>query len=196
MIILRDYQNKAIKELVEKSVVLLNISGNKKLVFKAPTGSGKTVMAAEFLKQLQEVERKIKDMLYELTSTIQSTVSLFAPLIAGVTLSITTLISAILSSVQTQISGETMTELSPTFSGMSETFAAENVHPEYFVLVIGIYLIELVILLTRFTNGINEGDDKATYMYSLGKTLPLTIVVFSVTIIVGQWFFSQLIPTL
>ncbi|HIH29491.1 MAG TPA: hypothetical protein HA260_06785, partial [Thermoplasmata archaeon] len=57
-------------------------------------------------------------------------------------------------------------------------------------------LIELVILLTRFTNGLNEGDDTASFMYSLGKTMPVSIIVFSLTVIVGQYFFSQLIsPT-
>jgi hypothetical protein len=61
------------------------------------------------------------------------------------------------------------------------------------VLVIGIYLVELVFLLTRFTNGIDEGDDKATYMYSLGKIMPMSIIVFSLTIIIGQFFFSQIV---
>lgn len=47
------YQNKAVDELVEKVVRLLNTSGQrKKLVFKAPTGSGKTVMASEMLSRL------------------------------------------------------------------------------------------------------------------------------------------------
>jgi len=49
---LKIYQENAIKELLEKAKRLLNLGGGKKLVFKAPTGSGKTVMVAEFLKQL------------------------------------------------------------------------------------------------------------------------------------------------
>lgn len=48
---LKTYQEIAIKELLEKSKKLLPHSG-KKLVFKSPTGSGKTVMMAEFLKRL------------------------------------------------------------------------------------------------------------------------------------------------
>lgn len=47
------YQNRAVDELVEKVVKLLNTSGRrKKIVFKAPTGSGKTVMASEMLSRL------------------------------------------------------------------------------------------------------------------------------------------------
>ena len=41
----KDYQTKAVNELVEKTISLLRCSGDrKKLVFKAPTGAGKTTV--------------------------------------------------------------------------------------------------------------------------------------------------------
>jgi type III restriction enzyme len=49
---LKIYQENAIDELLTKVKRLLSYSGSKKLVFKSPTGSGKTIMMAEFLKQL------------------------------------------------------------------------------------------------------------------------------------------------
>ncbi|KKS54350.1 MAG: DNA/RNA helicase, superfamily II [Candidatus Gottesmanbacteria bacterium GW2011_GWA1_42_26] len=49
---LKDYQHTAIKKLLTRSKELLAQSGEKKVIFKAPTGSGKTIMMAEFLKQL------------------------------------------------------------------------------------------------------------------------------------------------
>ena len=53
MIKVIEYQQKAVRELVEKTVELLDSQGSrKKLVFKAPTGSGKTVMASEMLDRL------------------------------------------------------------------------------------------------------------------------------------------------
>jgi type III restriction enzyme len=51
---LREYQEIAVKELKEKANKLLELSGSKTIVFEAPTGSGKTVMMAEFLKNLVE----------------------------------------------------------------------------------------------------------------------------------------------
>jgi type III restriction enzyme len=53
---LKIYQENAINELLGKSKHLLGYSDHKKLVFKAPTGSGKTIMMAEFLKQLVDDE--------------------------------------------------------------------------------------------------------------------------------------------
>ena len=52
MIILKNYQKTAIQELLEDSKKLLKRSGSGKLTFKSPTGSGKTIIVAEFLKRL------------------------------------------------------------------------------------------------------------------------------------------------
>ncbi len=56
---LKDYQNTAIKKLLLRCKELLAQSGEKKVIFKAPTGSGKTIMTAEFLKQLID-DKEIK----------------------------------------------------------------------------------------------------------------------------------------
>lgn len=49
------YQQKAVNDLVNKTIDLLSLHGNlHTLVFKSPTGSGKTVMASEMLTRLTE----------------------------------------------------------------------------------------------------------------------------------------------
>ena len=53
MIELKDYQREAINKLKVEVIDLLNLSDSRqKLVFKAPTGSGKTVMASALLDEL------------------------------------------------------------------------------------------------------------------------------------------------
>ena len=54
--ILKEYQQRGVDELVIKTNKLISLSGNKKLVFQSPTGSGKTIMMAEFLKRLADKE--------------------------------------------------------------------------------------------------------------------------------------------
>ena len=52
MIEIKDYQEKAILKLKEQINELLNRESRETLVFKSPTGSGKTLMVAEFIKRL------------------------------------------------------------------------------------------------------------------------------------------------
>ena len=53
MIELRDYQKKAVRELKQKMIDMLNDSEDRqKLIFKAPTGAGKTVMVSTLLDEL------------------------------------------------------------------------------------------------------------------------------------------------
>ena len=59
---LKIYQENAIEELLEDSKKLLERPEPQKMIFKAPTGSGKTIMMAEFLKQLVE-DREIREPL-------------------------------------------------------------------------------------------------------------------------------------
>ena len=52
---LKEYQEQAVEQLVDASIRLLKNTATKKLlVFQAPTGSGKTVMTAMFIKDLIE----------------------------------------------------------------------------------------------------------------------------------------------
>ncbi|MDE6351980.1 MAG: DEAD/DEAH box helicase family protein [Muribaculaceae bacterium] len=49
------YQQKAVDELVNKTIDLLSLRGNRHtLIFKSPTGSGKTVMVSEMLMRLNQ----------------------------------------------------------------------------------------------------------------------------------------------
>src|SRR4030042_2229095 len=52
MIVFRPYQDTAVANLYTKATALLQKANNKVLVFRAPTGSGKTIMMAEFLRKL------------------------------------------------------------------------------------------------------------------------------------------------
>ncbi len=57
MITLRDYQDKAVGNLLTKFSNLVQSSENEVCVLKAPTGSGKTIICAEFLKRLVKEDK-------------------------------------------------------------------------------------------------------------------------------------------
>ena len=60
------YQQKYVRKLVDETIDLLRLSGHRKtLIFKAPTGSGKTVMASQMLADLTEELQSRGDSPYQ-----------------------------------------------------------------------------------------------------------------------------------
>ena len=51
MLILKEYQERAVKNLMFRFDNLLRTSENEICVLQAPTGSGKTIICADFLKR-------------------------------------------------------------------------------------------------------------------------------------------------
>lgn len=168
-----------------RAIMHLFIEGIKK---SHKSASISIIKLADHLKELQEVEKRIKETLGSLTATLRSTAAFFAPLIAGVTLAITKVVTLLIN----RLNNNSIVAKSSMFN----VFSIENIQPEYFILVIGIYIIELVILLTRFTNGIDEGDDRAEYMYNLGRTLPIAVATLTITVILSQMFFSKILAVI
>lgn len=60
------FQQKAVRKLVDETIDLLSLSGHRKiLIFKAPTGAGKTVMASQMLADLIEELQSRGDTPYQ-----------------------------------------------------------------------------------------------------------------------------------
>ena len=60
------FQQKAVRKLVDETIDLLGLSGHRKtLIFKAPTGAGKTVMASQMLAELTEELQSRGDSPYQ-----------------------------------------------------------------------------------------------------------------------------------
>ncbi|MDI9355260.1 MAG: DEAD/DEAH box helicase family protein [Cyanobium sp. MAG06] len=60
-IILKEFQKKAINELKEEFLHRLVKSGKQEIKFEAPTGSGKTIMMADFVRSLILQEPRLED---------------------------------------------------------------------------------------------------------------------------------------
>jgi len=161
-----------------RAIMKLFVEGIKKSYVAAGVA---IVKIADHLKQLQEVEKGIKNALGTLTSTLRTTANLFAPIIAGVTLGITKLIASTISNMPSE----------------NEWFAAQqfiNVKPNYFVFVIGVYIIELIFILNRLANGIDEGDDRIYYFYNVGKSIVPSVILFTIVTVLSMLFFQGMSP--
>ncbi len=163
-------------------------------IHKSHEAAGMAIIKlADHLKELQEVEDNIRRSLYDVTSTMRSTAMIFAPLIGGVTLALSEVIQKILLNISKEA------QLLPDefdFGGMMKeagTGMTQSVPHDIFLLIIGVYMVVLVIILTRFAGGIEYGGDKPQFMYDLGQMLPMSIFVFTATTIISRYLFSSMV---
>jgi len=137
------------------------------------------VRLADHLKELQSIEGDIKKMLYTMTSMLKTTCTVFAPFIGGITLALSQSISEVVAHTLANLGD--MPESAREYFPMMPDFSAPLVSNDQFVLIIGLYVIMLVIILLRFVGGIEHGDDRYEFMYSVGTVLPVAMAVFTVT---------------
>ncbi len=137
------------------------------------------VKLADHLKELQSIEDDIRKMLCTMTSMLRTTCMVFAPFIGGVTLALSQSISGVVADTLAGMGD--MPESARQYFPMVPEFSAPMVSSDQFVLIIGLYLIMLVIILLRFVSGIEHGDDRYEFMYSVGVVLPVAIAVFTMT---------------
>lgn len=146
------------------------------------------IKLADHLKELQDIEEEIRRMLFTMTSMLKTTCVAFAPLIAGVTLALSGSVSDIIARTAADMRG--LPESARAYFPMVPEFTAPSVSQADFTLIVGVYLILLVIILLRFVDGIEHGDDLQEFLYGTGTVLPVSVGVFSVTTAVAGAVFN------
>ena len=175
--------------LIESSMKVLLESSRKgpQVVSKA------LVSISLYIDKIHQVNERLKDLLSEIISSMKSQISFLTPVIAGIVVGISTMIVTILGKLSAQLTETSQTNVGETgFGGLGAVaglFEIKNIIPSYYLqLIVGLYVVEIGIILTILSNGIENGADKLNEQYYLGKNLYkssilYTIVAFFITVV-------------
>lgn len=165
-----------------------------------------TKSISTFLKRSRDVEEQIADILDETVSGAKMQVSFVAPLVCGIVAGTAVLIIQLLHLIAKFIDDlNAMLNLTGTAVGGGNNFLSESIlginvqkiiPPSVFQLIIGVYMMEVVILLGFFLNGLQNGFDKNTRNYIIGKYLMIATVLYSVILIVMVAFFAPVMHSI
>jgi Flp pilus assembly protein TadB len=150
------------------------------------------VKLADHLKELQDVEIKIRQSLYDMTSTMRSTAAVFAPLIAGVTIALSEVITKILQNISDSIK-RLPENAFPGPAQISADNLNQSIPSDIFMFAIGIYIIMITVILVRFSGTIEYGGDRTQLLYEIGQILPVTIIIFTVSTVFSRILFRGMI---
>lgn len=122
---------------------------------------------SEYIKEIHRVNEKIKDLMAETIASMKSQVKFLAPGIAGVIVGITGMITYILGKLNMAQQGEGLLES----GGVAAIFSGDSVPTYFFQIVVGIYIVQLIYILTVLANTIENGTDKLNEENELGKNM-------------------------
>ena len=136
---------------------------------------------SEYVKNIQKITDRLKDLLAEVISDMKSNMSFLAPLLSGVVVGLAAMITAILTKLNIQSLGSQASNLT-NLGNILNIFDVTQMIPPYFLqIIIGIYLIQIVFILTRALVVIDSGEDKLERTSKTGKNLLKSVLLFFIT---------------
>ncbi len=140
---------------------------------------------SEYVKNIQKINQRLKDLLAEVISDMKSNMTFLAPLLAGIVVGLSTMITLILNKIQT-ISASAGSEQAAGSLGSIENivqiFDITKMIPPYFMQIsIGIYVIEIIFILTSALVTVDVGRDPLKEKSELSKNLRIGVLLYTAT---------------
>ncbi len=160
-------------ELISTSMKILVESAKKGLKIAALS----LMSISEYVKNIQKINLRLKDMLAEIISDMRSNMTFLAPLLLGVVVGLAAMITAILSKLNLSDLG------SSAAPGNLQQFLnifdlTQMIPPYYLQLIIGIYLIQMVYILSGTLVTIESGENKLERTHNAGKNFTRGVFLY------------------
>ncbi len=172
------YPSKVIKSSME--VLIESVKKGPKVA------ANSLISISNYMTSVHKVNERLRDLLTDVLSSIKGQINFLTPLIVGIVIGISTMITNIIVNLGPLLGeGGGQDVLGIDVSTISQIFPIEKVMPPfYFQLVVGVYLVEIIFILTMLSNSIEHGFDKLTEQNSLGKNLYRGVVFYVIVAVV------------
>lgn len=133
---------------------------------------------ATYIKEIHRVDERLKDLMGDIVGSMKSQIKFLTPVISGIVVGITSMITGILGRLTDQmgvLSQESGAQMGG--AGITDMFGL-GIPTYFFQIVVGIYVVQLVIILIILSNSIENGTDKAKERYRLGNELASATILY------------------
>ncbi len=142
---------------------------------------------SQYIKNIQKITARLKDMLAEIISDMKSNMTFLAPLLSGIVVALATMIATILNKLQFSVTDVGVTALG-NIENILKIFDLSNMIPPYYLqIIIGIYLIQIVFILTGTLVMVDSGEDKLEKTNKTGKNLKKGIILYFITALLATF---------
>ena len=142
-------------DLISTSMRILIESSKKGLKIAAVS----LMNISEYVKNIKKITIRLNDMLAEIISDMKSNMTFLAPLLSGIVIGLSAMITSILSKLKMGDPG-TQAALGGMAAVVDIFDISAMIPPYYLQLSIGLYLIQIIFILTSTLVTINSGEDQ------------------------------------
>ncbi len=178
-------------EIIKSSMKILVESSKK-----GPKIAAQALLSmSRYIREMHRVDERLRDLLGETLSSMKSQIKFMTPAISGIVVGITSMITTILAGLSGQltklVSGGQVQGQASQFTGIVDMFGT-GLPIYYFQIIIGIYVVELIFILTIISNGIEFGEDDTMERYQLGKNLTNSTLMYCAIALVVMILFNSI----
>ena len=170
-------------ELISTSMKVLIEASKKGLNIAAIS----MISISEYVKNIQKISERLRDMLAEIISDMKSNMTFLAPLLSGIVVGLAAMITSILNRLNiADLNQSAGGAGAGNLGGIVDIFKVADMIPPYFLqIAIGIYLIEITFILTKALVVIDSGEDKLETTNQTGKNLMRGMLLYTITALVS-----------
>jgi hypothetical protein len=177
--------------LIESSMKVL-IEGSR----KGPKIVAKSLISiSDYVDRIEKVNRRLKDLLADIISSMKSQITFLTPVIAGIVVGVATMVTTIINKLSGTLAGGGVdaSQQMGSLAGMADILDITNVIPGfYFQLVVGLFVVEMVYILTVLSNSIEKGVDKLSEQNSMGRNMLIGVGLYVLISLIGIIVFTIL----
>ena len=169
-------------QMVATSMRILIESSKKGLKVAA-----RSLMAiSDYVKNIKKINDRLNDLLADIISDMKSNMTFLAPLLSGIIIGLAGMITTILGSLSVMFKGGAGSGADGIVGaggvqGIISIFDITTMIPTYWLqIVVGIYLIQIVFILTSTLVTIKAGRDPLMTTSQIGKNLKVSIILYSI----------------
>jgi hypothetical protein len=144
-----------------------------------------------YVKNIHTVNERLKDLLADITSSMKSNMTFLAPLLSAIIVGLASMITSILGKLKFMLetgamqSGDTVGGLG-SVSTIVEMFDIVKMIPPYWLQVaVGIYIVEVIFILTITLITIESGEDRLGEKYEIYRNLKNGMTLYFLTAVIA-----------
>ncbi len=181
--------------LIESSMEVL-VEGSKK---------GNTITASslisisDYASRIHQINERLKDLMADIVSDMHSQINFLAPVIAGIVVGIASMIVTIfiqLETLVTEFNADGVQEFSQLEVLGTFLNPSDAIPTFYFQIIVGLFVVQVIYILTVLSNGIEYGADKLKEQDSLGKHMLRSVTLYVVVAFLTILLFNLLAASL